>query len=86
MSKAKANKSANKPDSELKEFEKILADFKEQGEEDQALEKRAEVKKAVAKRKATRRGELGLSFAFRPSDRPFVLQLPPKNNSLMSES
>lgn len=68
MSKAKANKSANKPDNELKEFEKILADFKEQGEEDQALEKRVEVKKAVAKRKATRRGKLGISFVFYPSD------------------
>lgn len=55
LQKARANKSANKPDNEMKEFEKILNDFKEQGQEDHALEKRVEVKKAAAKRKATRR-------------------------------
>ena len=68
LSKAKANKSANKPDSELREFEKILADFKEQGEEDQALEKRVEVKKAAAKRRATRKGRFGLSFVLHASN------------------
>lgn len=35
----------------------ILTDFKEQGQEDQALEKRVEQKKAAAKRKATRRSK-----------------------------
>ncbi|KIM23633.1 hypothetical protein M408DRAFT_77324 [Serendipita vermifera MAFF 305830] len=57
LQKARTNKSANKPDNEMKEFEKILNDFKEQGQEDQALEKRVEVKKAAAKRKATRRSK-----------------------------
>ncbi|KAH8113838.1 non-SMC mitotic condensation complex subunit 1-domain-containing protein [Phellopilus nigrolimitatus] len=53
--KARANKSANKPDSELKEFEGILEEHKRQGEEDQALEKRAEGKKAAARKRATRK-------------------------------
>lgn len=35
----------------------ILNDFKEQGQEDEALEKRVETKKAAAKRRATRRSE-----------------------------
>ncbi|KAG9054632.1 Condensin complex subunit [Serendipita sp. 407] len=55
LQKARTNKSANKPDNEMKEFEKILTDFKEQGQEDQALEKRVEIKKAVAKRRAVRK-------------------------------
>ncbi|KAH7930002.1 hypothetical protein BV22DRAFT_1028970 [Leucogyrophana mollusca] len=55
LAKARSNKSANKPDSELNEFEGILEEHKQQGEEDQALEKRVEGKKAAAKKKATRR-------------------------------
>ncbi|KAF8591370.1 hypothetical protein K439DRAFT_1327448 [Ramaria rubella] len=55
--KARSNKSANKPDSELNEFETILTEHKEQGEQDQALEKRVEGKKAAAKKRATRRSE-----------------------------
>ncbi|KAG1823708.1 non-SMC mitotic condensation complex subunit 1-domain-containing protein [Suillus subaureus] len=55
LSKARSNKSANKPDTELNEFESILDEHRRQGEEDQALEKRVEGKKAAAKRKATRR-------------------------------
>ncbi|KZT37014.1 hypothetical protein SISSUDRAFT_988305 [Sistotremastrum suecicum HHB10207 ss-3] len=57
LQKARSNKSANKPDTELKEFESILTDFKEKGMEDEALEKRVEVKKAAAKKRATRRSE-----------------------------
>ncbi|KII87644.1 hypothetical protein PLICRDRAFT_643063 [Plicaturopsis crispa FD-325 SS-3] len=55
LAKARSNKSANKPDSELNEFEAILEEHKRQGEEDQALEKRVEGKKAAAKKRATRR-------------------------------
>jgi len=55
LSKARSNKSANKPDSELKEFENILEEHKRQGQEDQALEMRAEGKKAAARKKATRK-------------------------------
>ncbi|TDL22771.1 hypothetical protein BD410DRAFT_898004 [Rickenella mellea] len=55
LAKARSNKSANKPDSELKEFETILEEHRRQGEEDQALQKRAEGKKAAAKKRATRK-------------------------------
>ncbi|TFK48960.1 hypothetical protein OE88DRAFT_1727293 [Heliocybe sulcata] len=56
LAKARSNKSANKPDSELDEFEKILEEHKRQGEEDHLLEKRVEKKKkAAAKKRATRR-------------------------------
>ncbi|KAL4072147.1 non-SMC mitotic condensation complex subunit 1-domain-containing protein [Scleroderma yunnanense] len=55
LNKARSNKSANKPDTELDEFESILNEHKRQGEEDRAFEKRVEGKKAAAKRKATRR-------------------------------
>ncbi|KAH9924065.1 non-SMC mitotic condensation complex subunit 1-domain-containing protein [Fomitopsis serialis] len=55
LTKARANKSANKPDAELNEFESILEEHKRQGEEDQAFEKRVEGKKAAAKKRATRR-------------------------------
>ncbi|EPQ52403.1 hypothetical protein GLOTRDRAFT_132468 [Gloeophyllum trabeum ATCC 11539] len=55
LTKARSNKSANKPDSELDEFERILEEHKRQGEEDHLLEKRAEKKKAAAKKRATRR-------------------------------
>ncbi|KAI6123353.1 non-SMC mitotic condensation complex subunit 1-domain-containing protein [Pisolithus thermaeus] len=55
LAKARSNKSANKPDTELDEFESILNEHKRQGEEDRAFEKRVEGKKAAAKKKATRR-------------------------------
>jgi len=55
LGKARANKSANKPDTELNEFEAILEEHKQQGAEDQALEKRVHTKKAAAKKRATRR-------------------------------
>ncbi|KAL5499094.1 CND1 [Sanghuangporus vaninii] len=55
LAKARSNKSSNKPDSELKEFEGILEEHKRQGEEDHALEKRAEGKKAAARKRATRK-------------------------------
>ncbi|TFK38244.1 non-SMC mitotic condensation complex subunit 1-domain-containing protein [Crucibulum laeve] len=58
LTKARTNKSKDKPDSELDEFEKILAEHRDQGEADQALEKRVEGKKAVAKKRATRQSEL----------------------------
>ncbi|KAA1474981.1 hypothetical protein DENSPDRAFT_908815 [Dentipellis sp. KUC8613] len=57
LAKARSNKSQNKPDSELNEFENILEEHKRQGEEDQAFEKRVEGKKAAAKKRATRRSE-----------------------------
>jgi len=55
LTKARSNKSANKPDAELNEFESILDEHRRQGEEDQAFEKRVEGKKAAARKKATRR-------------------------------
>lgn len=55
LAKARSNKSANKPDTELDEFESILNEHRRQGEEDRAFEKRVEGKKAAAKKKATRR-------------------------------
>ncbi|KAI0063924.1 hypothetical protein BV25DRAFT_1906937 [Artomyces pyxidatus] len=58
LAKARSNKSANKPDNELNEFEKILEDHKRQGEEDQAFEKRVEGKKAAAKKKASRKSDI----------------------------
>ncbi|KAJ3506594.1 hypothetical protein NLJ89_g6784 [Agrocybe chaxingu] len=67
LQKARANKSKDKPDTELDEFEKILEEHKLQGQEDQALEKRVEGKKAAAKKRATRKGELsttGLDLSF----------------------
>ncbi|KAL6299950.1 non-SMC mitotic condensation complex subunit 1-domain-containing protein [Sparassis latifolia] len=57
LTKARSNKSSNKPDAELNEFEQILEDHKRQGEEDQEFEKRVEGKKAAAKKRATRRSE-----------------------------
>ncbi|KAJ6460387.1 non-SMC mitotic condensation complex subunit 1-domain-containing protein [Mycena vitilis] len=53
--KARQNKSPNKPDTELAEFEQILEDHKLQGEEDRDLEKRVQGKKAAAKKKASKR-------------------------------
>ena len=55
-SQARSNKSANKPDTELNEFEQILEKHKQEGQDDQALEKRVETKKAAAKKRATRKG------------------------------
>lgn len=70
---ARANKSKDKPDSELNEFDeaslmlailrvltlhfKILKEHRRQGVEDQALEKRVEGKKAAAKKRASRRSK-----------------------------
>ncbi|KAH9998700.1 non-SMC mitotic condensation complex subunit 1-domain-containing protein [Russula vinacea] len=53
--KARSNKTANKSDAELNEFENVLEENRKQGEEDQAFEKRVEGKKAAAKKRATRR-------------------------------
>ncbi|KAG9309978.1 non-SMC mitotic condensation complex subunit 1-domain-containing protein [Chiua virens] len=55
LTKARSNKSANKPDTELNEFESILDEHRRQGAEDQEFEKRVEGKKASAKKKAARR-------------------------------
>jgi condensin complex subunit 1 len=52
---ARSNKSPNKPDTELKEFEVILTQFKQQGEDDHEFEKRVEVKKAVASKRVNKR-------------------------------
>ncbi|KAF5379043.1 hypothetical protein D9615_006036 [Tricholomella constricta] len=53
---ARSNKSKDKPDSDLDEFEKILEEHRAQGEEDQALEKRVGKKKAAAARKRAAAG------------------------------
>ncbi|KAJ6577303.1 non-SMC mitotic condensation complex subunit 1-domain-containing protein [Mycena capillaripes] len=55
LNKARQNKSPNKPDTELAEFEQILEDHKLQGEEDRDLEKRVQGKKAAAKKRASKR-------------------------------
>lgn len=53
LTKARQNKSKDKPDTELDEFEKLLDELKQQGEEDQALESRAQKnKKKAAKKRA----------------------------------
>ncbi|KAI0038666.1 hypothetical protein FA95DRAFT_1567609 [Auriscalpium vulgare] len=55
LAKARATKSANKPDSELNEFEEILEAHRREGEEDQAIQKRVAGKKTAAKKRATRK-------------------------------
>ncbi|TFK73027.1 hypothetical protein BDN72DRAFT_257566 [Pluteus cervinus] len=55
LTKARSNKSKDKPDSELNEFEKILEEHRRQGEEDEALQRRVEGKKAAVKKRATRK-------------------------------
>ncbi|KAJ7219999.1 non-SMC mitotic condensation complex subunit 1-domain-containing protein [Mycena pura] len=53
--KARQNKSPNKPDTELAEFEQILDENRMQGEEDRDLEKRVQGKKAAAKKRASKK-------------------------------
>ncbi|KAJ7914853.1 non-SMC mitotic condensation complex subunit 1-domain-containing protein [Mycena leptocephala] len=55
LNKARQNKSPNKPDTELAEFEQILEDSKLQGEADRDLEKRVQGKKKAAAKKASKR-------------------------------
>ncbi|KAJ7086035.1 non-SMC mitotic condensation complex subunit 1-domain-containing protein [Mycena belliarum] len=55
LNKARQNKSPNKPDTELAEFEQILEENRMQGEEDRDLEKRVQGKKAAAKKRASKR-------------------------------
>ncbi|EJU02276.1 hypothetical protein DACRYDRAFT_94650 [Dacryopinax primogenitus] len=55
LSKARSNKQATKPDTELKEFEQILLDFKAKGEEDHQFQEQVghhaeKVKKRAVKR------------------------------------
>ncbi|KAJ7650604.1 non-SMC mitotic condensation complex subunit 1-domain-containing protein [Roridomyces roridus] len=57
LNKARQNKSANKPDTELAEFEQILEDNRMQGEEDRDLEKRVQGKKAAARKKASKKSK-----------------------------
>ncbi|PIL36517.1 hypothetical protein GSI_00206 [Ganoderma sinense ZZ0214-1] len=53
--KARQNKSANKPDAELNDFEAVLEENRRQGADDQEFEKRVEKGKAAAKKRAARR-------------------------------
>ncbi|CDO69101.1 hypothetical protein BN946_scf185042.g3 [Trametes cinnabarina] len=55
LTKARANKSASKPDAELNEFEQMLEESRRQGAEDQDFEKSVQGRKAIAKKRATRR-------------------------------
>ncbi|KAI0750990.1 non-SMC mitotic condensation complex subunit 1-domain-containing protein [Daedaleopsis nitida] len=55
LQKARANKSANKPDAELNEFETILDENRRQGAEDQEFERNVQGTKAAAKKRQTRR-------------------------------
>ncbi|KAK8845335.1 hypothetical protein IAR55_006048 [Kwoniella newhampshirensis] len=55
LAKARANKAANKPETELKEFEAILAEHQAKGLEDQALEADVLRKTKAAKRRAAKR-------------------------------
>ncbi|KAF9029542.1 hypothetical protein BDZ89DRAFT_1065324 [Hymenopellis radicata] len=59
--KARQNKGAGKPDTELNEFAVILEQNKEQGEQDNALEQRVQGKKAAAKRRANKRNAAAAS-------------------------
>ncbi|KAH7878618.1 non-SMC mitotic condensation complex subunit 1-domain-containing protein [Lentinula edodes] len=52
LQKARLTKSKNDIGAELKEFEEILDEARRQGQDDQALEKRAKGKKAQAKKRA----------------------------------
>ncbi|CAE6344453.1 unnamed protein product [Rhizoctonia solani] len=55
LSKARQNKSSNKPDTELNEFEAILQEHKNKGEQDNELAKRTEHNVAVAQKRASKR-------------------------------
>ncbi|CAE6447473.1 unnamed protein product [Rhizoctonia solani] len=55
LTKARQNKSPNKPDTELNEFEAILTEHKNKGEQDNELAKRTEHNVAVAQKRATKR-------------------------------
>ncbi|EJF55739.1 hypothetical protein DICSQDRAFT_184215 [Dichomitus squalens LYAD-421 SS1] len=55
LTKARQNKSANKPDAELNEFEGILEESRRQGAEDQDFERNVQTQKNVAKKRAARR-------------------------------
>ncbi|GMK54239.1 hypothetical protein CspeluHIS016_0108250 [Cutaneotrichosporon spelunceum] len=56
LQKARANKSAGKPETELKEFEAILNEHAAKGLEEQALEADVAKKTRAAKRRAAKRG------------------------------
>lgn len=56
LAKARANKSAGKPETELKEFEAILNEHQAKGLEEQALEADVAKKTKAAKRRAAKRG------------------------------
>ncbi|KAI0723732.1 non-SMC mitotic condensation complex subunit 1-domain-containing protein [Cerioporus squamosus] len=60
LTKARQNKSANKPDGELNEFEQILEENRRQGEEDQEFEKAVQ-----AGKRSRRRGRLDERIARR---------------------
>ncbi|KAG9085131.1 Condensin complex subunit [Ceratobasidium sp. UAMH 11750] len=53
--KARSNKSPNKPDTELNEFEAILQEHKDKGEQDNELARRTEHNVAVAQKRAVRK-------------------------------
>ncbi|OCF41749.1 condensin complex subunit 1 [Kwoniella heveanensis CBS 569] len=55
LAKARANKAANKPETELKEFEAILTEHQAKGLEDQALELDVLKKTKAAKKRAAKR-------------------------------
>ncbi|KZT53109.1 hypothetical protein CALCODRAFT_501450 [Calocera cornea HHB12733] len=55
LSKARSNKQTTKPDTELKEFEQILLDFKAKGEEDQHFQEQVEQTAEKAKKRAVKR-------------------------------
>nr|XP_019006310.1 condensin complex subunit 1 [Kwoniella mangroviensis CBS 8507]OCF69771.1 condensin complex subunit 1 [Kwoniella mangroviensis CBS 8507] len=59
LAKARANKAANKPETELKEFEAILTEHQAKGLEDQALEADVLRKTKAAKRRAAKRPQAG---------------------------
>ncbi|OXG96186.1 condensin complex subunit 1 [Cryptococcus neoformans A5-35-17] len=55
LAKARANKAANKPETEMQEFERILNEHQAKGLEDQALEADVLRKTKAAKRRAAKR-------------------------------
>ncbi|KAJ3798640.1 non-SMC mitotic condensation complex subunit 1-domain-containing protein [Lentinula aff. detonsa] len=68
LSKARLTKSKNDIGAELKEFEEILEEARRQGQDDQALEKRAKGKKAQAKKRQTRKNARRVPVKADPDD------------------
>lgn len=70
LAKARANKSAGKPETELKEFENILNEHQAKGLEEAALEADVMKKTKAAQRRAAKRQPKASTASARPAARP----------------